>query len=143
MNNAELIYSLRYCFEKRKTVVGVPWYVWCDRAADALEVDEQRIAELEAQEVPTVTRETAKKVTAKDAAESAAEVAMQIAQQAAEEKSVYCYPPIELLKLPGNGSADEQKAAAEAGCCQSGAAGVLPADVGKRSDQKALRGGKA
>ena len=64
------------------------------------------IAEPEVQEVPAVTRETAKKVTAKDAAESAAEVAMQIAQQAAEEKSVYCYPPIELLKLPGNGSAD-------------------------------------
>lgn len=37
MTNEELIYSLRYCFEKRKTVVGVPWYVWCDRAADAIE----------------------------------------------------------------------------------------------------------
>lgn len=47
MTNAELIYNLRYCFEKRKTVVGVPWYVWCDRAADALEAAEKRIAELE------------------------------------------------------------------------------------------------
>lgn len=37
MTNAELIYNLRYCFEKRKTVVGVPWYVWCDRAADAIQ----------------------------------------------------------------------------------------------------------
>jgi len=49
MTNEELIYNLRYCFEKRKTVVGVPWYVWCDRAADALEADEKRITELEAQ----------------------------------------------------------------------------------------------
>ncbi len=49
MTNEELICSLRYCFEKRKTVVGVPWYVWCDRAADALEAAEKRIEELEAQ----------------------------------------------------------------------------------------------
>ena len=49
MTNAELIYNLRYCFEKRRTVVGVPLYVWCDRAADALEAAEKRIAELEAQ----------------------------------------------------------------------------------------------
>lgn len=47
MTNEELIYSLRYCFEKRKTVVGVPWYVWCDRAADALEAAEKRISDLE------------------------------------------------------------------------------------------------
>ncbi len=47
MTNEELICSLRYCFEKRKTVVGVPWYVWCDRAADALEAAEKRIADLE------------------------------------------------------------------------------------------------
>lgn len=56
MTNAELIYSLRYCFEKRKTVVGVPWYVWCDRAADALEAAEQRIAELERQHGEQLTR---------------------------------------------------------------------------------------
>ena len=47
-----------------------------------------------------------KKVTAKEAAESAAEVAQQIAQNAAEVKPEYCYPPIDLLKLPANGSAD-------------------------------------
>lgn len=45
MTNAELIMSLRYCFEK-KTVLGVPWYVWCDRAADALEAAEKRIVKL-------------------------------------------------------------------------------------------------
>ena len=50
--------------------------------------------------------EAPKKVTAKDAAESAAEVALQIAEQAAEVKPEYCYPPIDLLKLPKNGSAD-------------------------------------
>ena len=50
--------------------------------------------------------ELPKKVTAKDAAESAAEVAQQIAEQEAEVKPEYCYPPIDLLKLPKAGSAD-------------------------------------
>lgn len=47
MTNAELIETLRYCFDKRKMVAGVPLHVWCDRAADALEAAEKRIAELE------------------------------------------------------------------------------------------------
>ena len=59
-----------------------------------------------AAELPPVAAEAPKKVTAKEAAESAAEVAQQIAQNEAEEKPEYCYPPIELLKLPGLGSAD-------------------------------------
>ena len=50
--------------------------------------------------------EATKKVTAREAAESAAEVAQQIAEAAAEVKPEYCYPPIDLLKLPKNGSAD-------------------------------------
>ena len=49
MTNEELIYSLRYCFEKRKTVVGVPWYVWCDRAADAIERLQKQNEELQAE----------------------------------------------------------------------------------------------
>ena len=65
---------------------------------------QETIEEPEAISVPVV--EVPKKVTAKDAAESAAEVAQQIAESAAEVKPVYCYPPIELLKLPANGSAD-------------------------------------
>ena len=48
----------------------------------------------------------AKKVTAKDAADSAAEVAQQIAELAAEVKPEYCYPPIDLLRLPNGGGAD-------------------------------------
>lgn len=47
MNNAELINELRYCFATH--ITAIPWYVWCDRAADALEAAEKRIAELEAQ----------------------------------------------------------------------------------------------
>ncbi len=58
-----------------------------------------------AQSAPIVA-EPVKKVSAKEAAESAAEVAQQIAQNAAEAKPEYCYPPIELLKLPSGGSAD-------------------------------------
>ena len=56
--------------------------------------------------LPPVAVETPKKVTAKEAAESAVEVAQQIAQSAAEEKPEYCYPPIELLKLPGQNGTD-------------------------------------
>lgn len=47
MTNEELIATLRYCFEKRKMVAGVPLHVWCDRAADALEAAEKRIDELQ------------------------------------------------------------------------------------------------
>ena len=52
------------------------------------------------------------KVTAKDAQEAAAEVAAAIALEeekaaaAMDEKPVYHYPPIDLLKLPGRGGAD-------------------------------------
>ena len=47
-----------------------------------------------------------RKVTAKDADESAAQVAQEIEQAQAAEKPEYCYPPIDLLKLPRGGSAD-------------------------------------
>lgn len=43
MTNEELIATLRYCFEKRKMVAGVPLHVWCDRAAYALEAADKRI----------------------------------------------------------------------------------------------------
>lgn len=46
------------------------------------------------------------KVTAKDAEESAMEVAAEIAQSETEQKPVYCFPPIDLLKLPSGGAAD-------------------------------------
>ena len=46
------------------------------------------------------------KVTAKDAATSAAQVAAEIAKNEAQEKPVYCFPPIELLKRPGGSTAD-------------------------------------
>ena len=46
------------------------------------------------------------KVTAKDAEDSAAEVAVEIAQAETEDKPEYCFPPIDLLKLPTNGFAD-------------------------------------
>ena len=57
-------------------------------------------------DAPAPLADAPKKVTAKEAAESAAEVAQQIAELAAEVKPEYCYPPIDLLKLPSNGSAD-------------------------------------
>ena len=46
------------------------------------------------------------KVSAKQAAESAAEVALEIAQAEKEEKPVYYFPPIDLLKHPGKSSGD-------------------------------------
>ena len=46
------------------------------------------------------------KVSKKEAEESATKVAEEIAQVEAEKKPEYCYPPIELLKLPGDGKTD-------------------------------------
>ena len=54
--------------------------------------------------VPQVVKP--RKVTAKEADESAAQVAQEIAQAEAVQKPEYCYPPIDLLKLPGGGIAD-------------------------------------
>jgi len=45
-------------------------------------------------------------VTAKDTEESAQQVAQEIAMSEAEEKPKYCFPPIDLLKLPAGGIAD-------------------------------------
>ncbi len=46
------------------------------------------------------------KVTAKEAEESAAQVAAEIAQAEAAQMPEYCYPPIDLLKLPGRSTQD-------------------------------------
>ncbi len=47
-----------------------------------------------------------RKVTAKEAEDSAEQVAMEIAKAQAEEKPEYCYPPVNLLKLPSGGVTD-------------------------------------
>ena len=49
---------------------------------------------------------TEKKVTAKDAAAAAEAVANEIAQNSAEEKPIYTFPPISLLRKPKGSSAD-------------------------------------
>ena len=46
------------------------------------------------------------KVTAKEAMESAMEVAQEIEEAAAVQPQNYCFPPIDLLKLPSDGGAD-------------------------------------
>ena len=46
------------------------------------------------------------KVTSKEAAQSAMEVALEIEEAQAVAKPAYCYPPIELLSIPGRGSVD-------------------------------------
>ena len=46
------------------------------------------------------------KVTAKDAEESAAAVALEIAESDKVDAPVYCFPPIDLLKLPSGSAAD-------------------------------------
>ena len=58
-------------------------------------------------EVPAKPAEIkSKKVTAQEAADSAAQVAQEIAAAQVQTKPEYCYPPIELLKLPGGGATD-------------------------------------
>lgn len=46
------------------------------------------------------------KVTAKEAQDSAIQVAREIEEAAAAQKTEYCFPPIDLLKLPGRNAAD-------------------------------------
>ena len=60
------------------------------------------------EEVPAPKKEPAKraKVTQQEAEESAAQVAQEIAQAETEKKPEYCYPPIDLLKLPSGGKND-------------------------------------
>ena len=47
-----------------------------------------------------------RKVTAREAEESAVQVAVEIQQNAVEELPEYCFPPIDLLKLPAGAAAD-------------------------------------
>ena len=82
----------------------MPPFVLADEPALIEEENEPEVIPF-AEPAPVVS-EAVKKVSAKDAAESAAEVAQQIAQNAVEVKPEYCYPPIDLLKLPSGGSAD-------------------------------------
>ena len=56
-----------------------------------------------AEPIPIVTE---KKVTSKDAAAAAAEVASEIAMNSIEEKPVYHFPPIDLLRRPKGAGAD-------------------------------------
>ena len=58
---------------------------------------------LVAEPVPIVAE---KKVTAKEAAESAEAVALEIAQNSVEERPVYRFPPISLLRNPRNSGGD-------------------------------------
>ena len=70
-----------------------------------LELDEEPLDAHAPDPVPNVSVKK-ERVTAKDAENSAAEVAMEIAQAETEEKPAYCYPPIDLLKLPSATFAD-------------------------------------
>ena len=74
-----------------------------------LELEEPPVAPVtEVEEPPVPKKDTAKKgkVTQQDAEESAAQVAQEIAQAEQEKKAEYCYPPIDLLKLPDGGTTD-------------------------------------
>ena len=87
-------------------------------------------------QVEKPSSETPKKVTAEEAEQSAAEVAIEIAAAEAVEKPAYCFPPIDLLQLPGNGASDGSAAPAQAGsrfrgCRQSGRGGKADDGPGK------------
>ena len=62
---------------------------------------------LEPEIIPEPLKEAKpEKVTAKEARESAIEVAQEIEEAAAAPSQNYCFPPIDLLKLPTDGGAD-------------------------------------
>ena len=74
-----------------------------------LEIPKEQISEPAKVPEPVVPKKESSKrskVTAQDAEESAAQVAQEIAQAEAAVKPEYCYPPIDLLKLPGDGKTD-------------------------------------
>ena len=66
------------------------------------------IEKLAEEQAPAPKKEPAKRsrVTQQEAEESAAQVAEEIAQSEMEKKLEYCYPPIDLLKLPSGGKND-------------------------------------
>lgn len=101
------------------SAAGVPVVEETEDMPAAPEIDTEVEPERILAEMPAFERDTAiqpapvletaalrEKVTAKDALESAAQVSIEIAQEAAVEKPEYCFPPIDLLRLPVNGSAD-------------------------------------
>ncbi len=55
---------------------------------------------------PTVQKVKPEKVTSKEALTSAQEVAKEIENTQKDQKPEYCFPPIDLLKLPNSGAAD-------------------------------------
>ena len=57
-------------------------------------------------EMPKKETPKREKVSKKVAEDAAAQVAEEIAQKNVEKKPEYCYPPIDLLKLPGDGKTD-------------------------------------
>ena len=70
-------------------------------------LDMQTLPEQIPTEMPQIQRaESAPKVTAKEAAKSAAEVAREISNNAQQEKPVYKFPPVSLLKRPGGSGGD-------------------------------------
>ena len=66
---------------------------------------ETEIAEIE-QPVPKKERAKRVKISQQEAAEAVAEVTQEIVEKEAEAKPTYCFPPIDLLKLPGDGKTD-------------------------------------
>ena len=88
---------------------AVPVAVSYDSALDP-DPDLQPEPEVETPVTPAkkvkVERTKKVKVTAKDTEESAQQVAEEIAQAETEDKPAYCYPPIDLLKLPTQGAMD-------------------------------------
>ena len=75
-------------------------------AMPALHLEEVQEPEPAKKEVPVTPVVKKVKVTAKEAERSANEVAVEIAAAEAVEKPAYCFPPIDLLKLPSQGAAD-------------------------------------
>ena len=68
-------------------------------------ITEKTMQEMPAEDAPAIEVKK-EKVTAKDAEKSAAEVAKEIAESETADKMEYCFPPVDLLKLPVGGALD-------------------------------------
>lgn len=76
-----------------------------EEVAEQMPVFERESVIVEAQPAP-IQKVKPEKVTAKDSKIAAEEVFREIETAKKETQPEYCFPPIDLLKLPGNGSAD-------------------------------------
>lgn len=106
-NDDEILLAPSKDSEKPIPSVAEDTYIEADEIIPEPSEEESKLVSLIEDPLPPVKNEPKlEKVTAKEAAESAMEVALEIEEAEATVKPAYCYPPIDLLSIPGKSSVD-------------------------------------